>query len=127
MMRIYKANPMKQTSNFSSFEIMPKENSAAVSDDAEQVVPDVNATEEVMNIKQDLPDEKEVSQNTESNDEFELPFEERFPPPVIPDFISEVPKPDINNSYGNLKVSVRTGNGGRPVKGSLVTISEIID
>ncbi len=51
--------------------------------------------------------------------------EQRFPIPEIPDFIRENKPP--NDSFGYLKVSVKTGNGGIPLENSLVTISEVID
>lgn len=52
-------------------------------------------------------------------------IEDRFPPPVLPDFITG--EPNKNNSYGYLKVSVKTGKGGLPLADSLVTVSEIKD
>ncbi len=52
-------------------------------------------------------------------------IEDRFPPPVLPDFITG--KENNYNSYGYLKVSVKTGNGGLPLAESLVTVSEIRD
>ena len=52
-------------------------------------------------------------------------IEDRFPPPVLPDFITG--EENNYNSYGYLKVSVKTGNGGLPLAESLVTVSEIRD
>lgn len=72
---------------------------------------------------------KEIKDN-QKNDADELTedkIDERFPPPVIPDFIKN-PQSDIqNDSFGYLKVSVRTGNGGIPIEGSAVTVSQTVD
>lgn len=70
-----------------------------------------------------IPKEKNEQETEETSPEQEI--EERFPVPEIPDFIRE--STPENDSYGYLKVSVRTGGGGLPVANSLVTISEIKD
>ncbi|MGN0612916.1 MAG: hypothetical protein ACI4JB_03370 [Porcipelethomonas sp.] len=54
-------------------------------------------------------------------------IDERFPPPELPEFIKANAPAENNDSFGYLKVSVKTGNGGLPLAGSLVTVSEIKD
>lgn len=126
MMKIYKAGSSRETNEAVAAEILPKEQTTDMVSVTEQAEPELSAMSENSDYEPDLPDDEAVLQKTE-DEIIALPFEERFPPPVIPDFISEVPKAETNNSYGSLKVSVRTGNGGRPVKDSLVTVSEIVD
>lgn len=55
----------------------------------------------------------------------EIDIDKKYPPPVIPDFI--LSENNRDTAYGYLKVNVRTGNGGLPLEGSLVTVSEIRD
>ncbi len=76
--------------------------------------------ENVPNIAEETTTEMKKEENNSADD-----IEKRFPIPEIPNFIREN-KPQ-NNSYGYLKVSVKTANGGIPIENSLVTISEMID
>ena len=55
----------------------------------------------------------------------EIDIDEKYPPPILPDFI--LSENNRDTAYGYLKVNVRTGNGGLPLEGSLVTVSEIKD
>ena len=75
--------------------------------------------------------EKKEENLQKDNEEFtEDKFAERFPPPVIPDFIKNAQSEDekeLNESFGYLKVSVRTGSGGIPVEGSAIVVSQTID
>lgn len=76
--------------------------------------------ENVPDIAEEIASEKTEQEPMPVDD-----TESRFPIPEIPDFIREN-RPQ-NNSYGYLKVSVKTGNGGIPIENSLVTVSETID
>ncbi len=93
-------------------------------------VPDAASekTEEINN----KGNEENQEENTESiqeskNESTENNIEERFPSPVIPDFIKSAQKTPKNDSFGYLKVSVRTGNGGIPIENSAVTVSETVN
>jgi len=55
----------------------------------------------------------------------EIDIDKKYPPPVLPEFI--LFENNRDTAYGYLKVNVRTGNGGLPLEGSLVTVSEIRD
>ena len=66
---------------------------------------------------------KENEENITEDDD----IEKRYPPPVIPDFIKAGSKPQERDSFGYLKVRVNTGNGGIPIPGNSVIISEIKD
>lgn len=78
-------------------------------------------------MQDEIENMEEAEAQTAENANADMPIEERFPPPVLPDFIREAPEPAPNNSFGYLKVNVRTGNGGRPIKDSIVTVSEVIN
>lgn len=79
-------------------------------------------------IKKEEP-KQEIAEDKENDDKNldKKEIDERFPPPVIPDFIKNNEKVSDNNSFGFLKVSVKTGNGGIPIENSAVTVSETID
>lgn len=78
-------------------------------------------------------DQEELKEETEKNEEKESEaldenkMEERFPPPELPDFIRAKNSGSDNDSFGFLKVSVKTGNGGIPIENSAVTVSQTVD
>ena len=74
--------------------------------------------------KKDRGEDNESAPAEDGDDD----IEKRFPPPVIPDFIKAAPPPlPLQDSFGFLKVSVRTGRGGLPIGGNPVMISKTDD
>ena len=113
MMRLYNASPMPKS------DIIPVESTSMSGQEADTEQETSDLTDDVLS-EENTPEEQTIE-----NANADMPVEERFPSPVLPEFIRELPKPVENNSFGFLKVNVRTGNGGLPVKDSIVTISEI--
>lgn len=80
-----------------------------------------NSSRKETEAQEVIQDDTEIPENNEADD-----INEKFPPPVIPDFIKN-PVENENTEYGYLKVSVKTGNGGLPIENAVVTVSEVTD
>lgn len=105
------------------------------SEEAEPVNKNITENENIENNES----EEEIQNNTENESDpennIEAPIQEitddeiekRFPPPVIPDFIKNSESKVENDSFGFLKISVRTGSGGIPIEGSTVIVSQTVD
>ncbi len=77
--------------------------------------------------QEEFKKETEKTEKKESEVLDESRIEEKFPPPVIPDFIRAESSERENDSFGFLKVSVKTGSGGIPIENSAVTVSQTVD
>lgn len=103
-----------------------------------------NVESQTRNMQQIHENEQNSPLEENANRENSTNFENRFPAPVIPDFIRESVSQNadnskreadissfrtsptafkpVNNEYGFLKVEVRTGENGIPVPGAAVTV-----